>query len=397
MTTDSPGSVGDRPERQVSVKRVLRSPDSRWIWAPALAFVVTRLGILAVAALSVALIPESTTPTPYHLRGQDNLLVDLLASRWDTGFYISIATEGYRYEGVPLPSVAFFPLLPLLMRLLGGLTGDVVTAGIIISNAALLAAMMLLYRLVDEEFGPSTAGRAVWYTLIFPMSFFGSAIYTESLFLLGAIGAFYAARHGRWAIAALLGIGLTLTRLVGVILAPVLLVEWLMQRRRGGETRPRLHSATAAVVAPLGLLAYMLYLRQSFGDPLAFVHASAAWARIPQPIPQLVGDLLTASGGPNVLNDWIDLLAVAAFVALGIVLLTEERWSEGIFVVLGALIPLSSGLLMSQRRYMWVLFPAFILLARWGHRPWVDRVITFGFVVGLAVSTMLFASWYWVA
>ncbi|MCA9870169.1 MAG: hypothetical protein KC487_07290, partial [Anaerolineae bacterium] len=81
----------------------------------------------------------------------------------------------------------------------------------------------------------------------------------------------------------------------------------------------------------------------------------------------------------------------------GIVLLAQERWSDGLFVTLGALIPLSSGLLMSQRRYMWVLFPAFILLARWGHHPWVDRAITFGFVLGLAVFTALFASWYWVA
>lgn len=371
--------------------------DNRWLWVPALAFLVTRLGIVAIAALSVSLIPESTTPTPYHLRGQENVLVDLLGSRWDTGFYISIATEGYRYEGVPLPSVAFFPLLPLLMRLLGGLTGDVVPAGILISNVALLAAMMLLYRLTDEQFGSSTASRAVWYTLIFPMSFFGSAIYTESLFLLCAIGAFYAARRGHWAIAALLGVCLTMTRLVGIIIAPVLLVEWLMQRRRAGTPIPQFRALSAAFLAPLGLLIYMVYLRQTFGDPLAFVHASAAWARVPQPVPQLINELLHASGGPNVLNDWIDLLAVAAFLVLGIVLLTEERWSEGLFVVLGALIPLSSGLLMSQRRYMWILFPAFILLARWGHRPWVDRTITFVFILGLAISTVLFANWYWVA
>ena len=383
--------------RDQGIRAWLRSPASHWIWVPALAFVVTRLGILAVAALSIALLPESTTPTPYHLRGQANMLVDLLGSRWDTGFYVSIATEGYRYEGVPLPSVAFFPLLPLLMRLLGGLTGDVVPAGILIGNVALLGAMMLLHRLVDQEFGSSTASRAVWYMLIFPMSFFGSAIYTESLFLLFAIGAFYAARRGHWWAAALLGICLTLTRLVGIIIAPVLLVEWFTQRRSNAPAKPRVWGATAALLAPLGLLAYMVYLRQTFGDPLAFMHATAAWARIPQPIPQLVGELLAASGSPNVLNDWIDLLAVAAFVVLGIVLLAQERWSDGLFVTLGALIPLSSGLLMSQRRYMWVLFPAFILLARWGHRPWVDRAITFGFVLGLAVFTALFASWYWVA
>ena len=98
------------------------------------------------------------------------------------------------------------------------------------------------------------------------------------------------------------------------------------------------------------------------------------------------------------LNDWIDLLSVAVFLLMGTALLAQSRWSEGLFVVLGALIPLYSGLLMSQRRYMWVLFPAFILLARWTERrPWLDRVITLLFAAGLALSVALFANGYWVA
>jgi len=60
-------------------------------------------------------------------------------------------------------------------------------------------------------------------------------------------------------------------------------------------------------------------------------------------------------------------------LALGCVLHRQNRWSEGALVTLGAVIPFSSGLLMSQRRYMWVLLPAFVLLARWGERRWGDR------------------------
>ncbi|MCB8986068.1 MAG: hypothetical protein H6659_19720, partial [Ardenticatenaceae bacterium] len=65
-------------------------------------------------------------------------------------------------------------------------------------------------------------------------------------------------------------------------------------------------------------------------------------------------------------------------------------------VLLGVLIPLNSGLLMSLRRYVWVLFPAFILLAEWGERPWVDKVITTFSLLGLALFTALFANGYWV-
>jgi hypothetical protein len=84
------------------------------------------------------------------------------------------------------------------------------------------------------------------------------------------------------------------------------------------------------------------------------------------------------------------------FFGLGVVLLYQRRWGEGIFVTGSTLIQLSSGLLMSQRRYVWVLFPAFILLARWGRRQWVDRTITGLSLAGLALFTALFANGYWV-
>ncbi|HCB50286.1 MAG TPA: hypothetical protein DEP47_12390, partial [Chloroflexi bacterium] len=138
----------------------------------------------------------------------------MFGSRWDTGFYVSIAEEGYQYDGVELPSVAFFPLLPLLMRTLTPLVGDSLLAGVLISNAALLLATILFYKLVTAGWGQQMADRTIWYFLIFPAAFFGSAIYTESLFLLGAIGALYFARRGYWEVAALLGMATAMTRFI---------------------------------------------------------------------------------------------------------------------------------------------------------------------------------------
>jgi hypothetical protein len=356
-----------------------------------LAFGVTRLGIALVAYISVPLIADSNV-TPYHIK-PDNILLDVFGSRWDTGFYLEIADHGYRYEGVRLPSVAFFPLLPLLIRAVSPLVGDSLVAGLIVANAALLGATMLLYRLVEEEWGAPVADRAVWYLLIFPTSFFGSAIYTESVFLLCAIGALYMARKGYWESAAMLGVFAALSRLVGVLVAPMLLAEWWMQRRSRSDqqARPPLAAVLAPAAVLLGTAAYMFYLQQAFGDPLAFAHASAAWDRVPRsPLGMMAEMLQRPAGGwgPALLagrlplDNWIDLLFVSLFTGLG--------W------VLGALIPLSSGLLMSQRRYTWVLFPAFILLARWGERAGVDRVITTLSLMGLAVFTAMFANWYWV-
>jgi len=378
---------------------------ARWVKVPVLAFVLTRLGILAVAYLADPLITDNTLPPPYHIR-PDNVLLDVFGSRWDTGFYLSIADEGYRYGGAGLPSVAFFPLLPLCIRALTPLVGDALTAGLLVTNIALLAASILLHRLVEDEFGAAVADRSVWYLLIFPASFFGSAIYSESLFLLGAVGALLSARRGSWPAAALFGFCAGFSRFIGVVVAPMLLLEWWTQTRaRPPERRPPWFGLAAALAPAFATGAYMLYLWRTFGDPLAFAHASSAWGRVARPPWATVSELFRSPGdgwttalaaGRLPLDNWIDLIAVLSFLAVGLVLLSQRRWSEAALVIPGALIPLSSGLLMSQRRYMWVLFPVFIILARWGEHEWVDRAVTISFILGLGLFTALFANWYWV-
>ncbi len=379
---------------------------ARWVWLPLLLFAVTRLGIALIAYLAVPLFADAASPPPYHLRPPGNVLVDALGSRWDTGFYVSIAEEGYKFEGEALPSVAFFPLLPLMMRVATPLAGDTLPAGLLISNMSLLLAMILFYRLLLETWGESVADRAVWYLLIFPTSFFGAAIYTESLFLLTAIGALYFARRQYWELSALLGFAAGLTRLTGVIVTPMLFLEWLRQRSMAeGNERPSLFALFASFTPLLGLGAFMGYLQHVFGDPLAFLHGAKAWGRIPQSPFVTISDLLqrpvegwqsAIMSGHIHFDNWIDFSMVLLFLATGVALLIKKRWSEAAFVLSGVLIPFSSGLLMSQRRYVWVLFPAFILLAQWGERPWIDKTVTTLSLLGLALFTALFVNGYWV-
>lgn len=378
---------------------------ARWLWKPLSLVAITRLGIALIILFIMPILPQNPTMEGWHF--QDNVLKDALAGRWDTGFYLSITDEGYFNEGVQFPSVAFFPLYPLTMRLVKVLIGEAAWAGLLISNVSLCVAAVLFFRLVSEEFGEKIADRTIWYWLIYPTSFFGSAVYTESFFLMLAIGALYLARRGVWESAGLLGIAATLTRLIGLVVAPMLLVEWFVQwRNRPREERPPLWGALAGILTPLGTVAYMLFLWFRFGDPIAFVHASEAWAREPKPIWESVGTLfvMPADGwihallaGQLPVNDWLDLSVVFLFLGIGIYLLWKRRWSEAVFVILGALIPLNSGLLMSQRRYMWVLFPVFIVLARWGEKEWVDRLITTISLMLLGIMMALFAEWYWVA
>jgi hypothetical protein len=265
---------------------------------------------------------------------------------------------------------------------------------------------VVFYQLVADRQGEAAAGRAVWYWLAFPTSFFGSAVYSESLLMLTATLALWLARRGRWGGAALAGVLAGLTRLMGVVVWPMLAVEWLSQRRaRPAGQRPTGAHLALTGLAPLGLGAYLLYLHLTFGDALAFMRASAAWGRAPGSPLALVANLArrpaegwlrALAAGWLPLDNWADLGFVLVFAALGLALLARRRWSEAVFVLLGCLLPLSSGLLMSQRRYVWVLFPAFALLGEWGERPWVDRLVLALSALGLGVLTVLFANWYWV-
>ncbi len=98
---------------------------------------------------------------------------------WDSNFYIQIATQSYTNR----QEMAFFPLYPLLIRGLMVVTRNPIIAGMLISNVAELVMFVVLYRLVEEDFGKERAYNTVLYFSIFPSAFFFSGVYTESLFL----------------------------------------------------------------------------------------------------------------------------------------------------------------------------------------------------------------------
>lgn len=366
------------------------------IGKPTAMFFLTRLIIFIVMLLAYLLIAHNN---PYHLREDAPLLVDILGSRWDTGFYVGIAENGYWTEGHDFPATPFFPLFPLLMRVGMAFGGDALLVGILIANTALWLTTILFYRWVAEQNGEEIASRTIWYFLIFPTAFFGSAIYTESLFALCALATFFFYRRERWFLAALCAGGAALSRSVGIILLPVLVIEWWVRRQKlAGQKSFALMPPAAA---PIGLASYMLFLDLRFDDPMAFANAQQAWGRAVQTpltaFKALFQPSALGGGYGSYLNNWIDFAFVALFLVLGVALLHQRRWAEGVFVLCGVLMPISTGQLVSVRRYVWVLFPAFVVLAQWGQREWADRTVTTVSLMGLALFAGMFALGYYVA
>jgi len=111
--------------------------------AVAVPFLVTRVGVLLVglaAAVFIGYTPDAGEPSTWRvaLGPARNLL-----ARWDTFWYLDIASRGYHWNGNPLEqqNVVFFPLLPLMMRAVGTVIGGhLLIAGLLVSLAAFLAA-----------------------------------------------------------------------------------------------------------------------------------------------------------------------------------------------------------------------------------------------------------------
>ncbi|MEO0561667.1 MAG: mannosyltransferase family protein [Chloroflexota bacterium] len=391
----------------------LNVPD--WIARPALAFIVTRLIVFFAAYLAEIAIPGVVGDGLYHAN-PNNVFLDVWA-RWDSGFYLSIAERGYFFQLGQQSSVAFFPMYPLLMAALTPITGSALAAGVLVSNLALFGALVFLYLLTDLEFEDrATATRAVFYMAAFPTAFFFSAVYTESTFALLAIATMYFARRRLWAWAALFGVLVASTRIVGVVMWGVVGLEWLKVHgwtlstiHKGSSwrgfwqgLRMDWHSLAIIYLIPLGLISYMLYLNNTFGDPIAFSTTQSAWGReMVGPFVIIYRDLVNLWGadvwrGDIFYHIVVDLAAFALVLFAGVRMWRRLGESYALYSLISVLIPISSGS-QSMTRYALVVFPLFMLLGWWGRYELLDRALMVAFSVFLGIFTAIFVNWIFIA
>ena len=190
---------------------------------------------------------------------------------WDSGWYDSIATFGYEYiNDGKQHSVAFFPLFPLLIRILMNFGLSFKVAGLLINNLAFLGALIILYLWVEEYADKSTARWTTAALAWCPYSLFGTVIYTEGLFLLFTTAALRTFSKKQYTYASFWGMLSTATRVPGIALIPAFLfISW----KQGRKFKAYLTSFSMII----GLLLYSIYCLIKFDDALAFAHAQKGW------------------------------------------------------------------------------------------------------------------------
>ena len=356
---------------------------------------------------------------------------------WDGLWYRLVAIEGY--EGASAKA-AFWPLFPWTMELVGDTFGIAYeTAGYLIANVSFLVALVLLYRLLIIDFDQRTAGTALWVIALFPTSFFFSAVYTESPFLMLMVGALLAARLERWWLAGAVGLLAALTRSYGVFL--VLPFALMFIQNNGFEIRRYIPRGLALLLPAGGPLIFSQHLDRVQGNFWAWRDVQTQWCRfsakpwetlrwgltnnppglcdssgVAQPpangadwtwLDQLVNraswSLVTDQNWRTEAanSDTLELVFTMLFFGLALVGLRRLPLYMSAYLIPGLLVPLfqpsTIHALMSMPRFGLTLFPLFVVIATLISGRAIVKPIAVISTIFLVLLTIQFSQWYWVS
>jgi hypothetical protein len=367
-------------------------PPMRWREAAvaiAALFVVTR-GALVLIALFL----ENNIPLAHHgpSYATGPLLTSLTGS--DAVYLLGIAAEGYHAEPVRelFRDWAFFPLYPVVVRVASiGTLGNIPVAGVLVSNLAFVAALAALYALSVRHLDHDRAVRGLAFVALAPGAVAFAMAYTDSLFLLLAVGAFLAAEQRRWWLMALLYGLATLTRLQGLLLGvplAILIAAASMPAGTSGAWRRleawRTRDLGWLAAGPIAFVLFMAYLGARFGEPFGMFTAQRAWSDIGK----------EPTGPVTPVLDRLDPLVLLVIGTLCFYLFLTLRLRRSGFPAsmqaLGAVMFATNfgamftnpSLIQSVARYMAVVWPFGWALA--------GRHLTMQRAIGLAASAMLF-------
>jgi hypothetical protein len=386
--------------REQPIYRQLPADIARWyrstpFRAALAAFVGTRPAIFLVGYLAIFLFGYPPDMPPQEYRHFPNEVVSL-PLRWDAGWYLRVAKNGYEYShqtgSTGQQNIVFFPAFPVTMRVVGLLLAGGETAllfaGTFVSLSAFFGALVYVYLLARDHLDDEQSRGALWLLAAYPFALFFGAIYTESFFLLGATGAFYHARRGEFVRSGLWALMVGLTRPNGFLLSVPLAVlalspwlpPWLVRAERGdAERTDRTSHARWASVAPaiaaaamavVGMLIYSVFIWSLTGNPLAWMSGHLAWGRRYTGLTTIIVDRYNWLAGAG-LYAYVSEVPIDMLNALGVVFVLVAAWpvarrlglAYGVFILINILPPLAQGGMLSAGRFSSVMFPAFIWLA----------------------------------
>lgn len=303
------------------------------------------------------------------LQGLAELIRERLTEPGDAVRYLDIAENGYVREGENAINLVFYPLYPLLMRLLSFLTGgNIRLAGLMLSQGSYAAASVALYEWLRLDHTEEGAWFGVILLALHPFSVFVMGVYSESLFLLLTVSCLYFLRRQRFPAAGIAGFLAALCRSQGMLLFLPAAYEWITLRYGTGK-RPARKGDACLLMIPAGFIVYLLINVLLHGDPFRFLQFEAGepWYQTAQWIGRNIALQYDLAGQYPGLA-WIIYIPqiILYFFSLDVLFLgiiRRERASQVLYG--GAYLGFTylSGWMISGGRYMMACVPLYFILA----------------------------------
>jgi len=320
-------------------------------------------------------------------------------ANFDGVHYLTIARQGYSAQFTQV----FFPVFPLVLSLFEKIFHFLPSlwVSLTFSNLLFLVSLFVFKKLLALDYRRQDFKWILVFLLLFPTSFYFGSLYTEGLFLLFVFSSLLLARKKNWLLSSLFAALASATRFVGIFLLPALLYEWYLSKKKNIIYSPVLY------IAPLGLVAYMIYLQISFADALYFWHAQPVFGAfrsgtgiilLPQVFWRYYKILTTVS--VQSLAFWIPLseLVSILFAIASLILAHHKnvRLSYLIYSWPSLILPTLTGTLSSMPRYILIIFPIFIVFGLIKSKV-VKYLLLTSFFILLVIYTILFTRGFWVS
>lgn len=313
--------------------------------------------IFFIAKLSASIIPNSRAV---------NLNIWELWNVWDAPHYISVASSGYQKFGDEANFIILLPFFPLLIYIFKLIfqTSSLIS-GYLVSFVSSVLLAIILYRLVLLDYSKKTAMLAVLYLFIFPTSFFLHIPYTEGIFILLSVVAFYLARGRRYFLSFLFVSFATSTKIAGLALIPAIFAEIFISDRQNFNKR---NIIFGLLISISGFIFYLLLNYFFWGDFFYFTiiqkqHWFEVFAPFGQGLIAAFGSLSWRIGLGKILLGYGQIIAFFFALVLSLYVLIKVRVSYGIFSIVILWVSYSMSFWVCMPRYILSIFPMFIALA----------------------------------
>lgn len=312
----------------------------------------------------------------FHYPNSEKISLISAFKTWDGQHYLFLIEKGYHKNNI---SNTFYPLFPAGVSLLNLLIKNSTLSGLIISNIFSILSMYYFFLfakiLLKNE---QKALVSLLLLLSFPTAFYLSLIYSESLFLFLTSAFFYYLYSRKYFLASIFALFIPISRPIGVLIIFPYFVFWVSSMWK--QSRENIKTFlieffktkhTYYLIAPLiGFIAYLIFMQITTGSYFEGFRMESYnvghWdiANVLNPLLFFVNLFFPESSALHgFTNSIIDRVFFVCYCIFLYFIYKKLDKTMFVYALVMGMVPIL-GSFMSYTRYVLMVFPIFMVLAK---------------------------------